>query len=226
MAVENFVRENPDSPKQGQILWEADFIDSPYFQQYLRDPMASGMELMMNEMFDSGFGGFMGGGCMWQNDDHYMHRGSWDRDYMCSLYINWTLNTHAILRTETRQGYGCELKLDDKIYFQFNKYEIDPKSYDLLNDAAFALNEGGNQAVTIEIGGHTDSKGSNRYNQKLSQQRVEAVRSYLVNKGVDPSRMTAVGYGEEMPIDTNRTAEGRANNRRVEFIRTDNECKK
>ena len=80
--------------------------------------------------------------------------------------------------------------------------------------------------VTIEIGGHTDSKGSNRYNQKLSQQRVEAVRSYLVNKGVDPSRMTAVGYGEEMPIDTNRTAEGRANNRRVEFIRTDNECKK
>ena len=121
---------------------------------------------------------------------------------------------------------GCELKLDDKIYFQFNKYEIDPKSYDLLNDAAFALNEGGNQAVTIEIGGHTDSKGSNRYNQKLSQQRVEAVRSYLVNKGVDPSRMTAVGYGEEMPIDTNRTAEGRANNRRVEFIRTDNECKK
>ena len=121
---------------------------------------------------------------------------------------------------------GCELKLDDKIYFQFNKYEIDPKSYELLNDAAFALNEGGNKAVTVEIGGHTDSKGSNKYNQKLSQQRVEAVRTYLINKGVDPARMSAVGYGEEMPIDSNRTAEGRANNRRVEFLRTDNECKK
>ena len=111
IAVENFIRENPDNPKLGQILWEADFIDSPYFQQYLRDPMASGMELMMNEMFGGGFGGFMGGGGMWQSDDHYMHRGSWDRDYMCSLYINWTLNTHAILNTETRQGYGCALKL-------------------------------------------------------------------------------------------------------------------
>ena len=121
---------------------------------------------------------------------------------------------------------GCELKLGDKIYFQFNKYEIDPKSYDLLGDVAFALNEGGNKAVTIEIGGHTDSKGSGKYNQKLSQQRVEAVRTYLVSKGVDPARMAAVGYGEDMPIDTNRTAEGRANNRRVEFIRTDNECKK
>ena len=55
---------------------------------------------------------------------------------------------------------------------------------------------------------------------------MEAVRSYLVKKGVDPARMTAVGYGEEMPIDTNRTSEGRANNRRVEFIRTDSECKK
>ncbi|MGB1699190.1 MAG: OmpA family protein [Nannocystaceae bacterium] len=121
---------------------------------------------------------------------------------------------------------GCELKLDDKIYFQFNKYEIDPKSYDLLGDVALALNEGGNKAVTIEIGGHTDSKGSGKYNQKLSQQRVEAVRTYLINKGIDPSRMTAVGYGEDMPIDTNRTAEGRANNRRVEFVRTDSECKK
>lgn len=121
---------------------------------------------------------------------------------------------------------GCQLKLDDKVYFASNKAEIQSKSFELLNDVAKALTEGGNKAVTIEIGGHTDSKGSNKYNKKLSQRRVESVRTYLINAGIPASRMTAVGYGEEMPIDTNRTAAGRANNRRVEFNRTDNECKK
>ncbi len=121
---------------------------------------------------------------------------------------------------------GCQLKLDDKVYFESAKAEIQAKSFELLNDVAKALNEGGNKAVTIEIGGHTDSKGSDRYNKKLSQERVESVRTYLINKGIAADRMTAVGYGESMPIDTNRTRAGRANNRRVEFNRTDNECKK
>lgn len=113
MAIENYIREKPDNPKEGQILWEANFIDTPYFQQYLRVPESAAFGVMMNEMFDGGFGGFMGRGHMgWRNDDHYLsHGGAWDRDYVCSLYINWTLNTHALLRTETRSGYGCALKL-------------------------------------------------------------------------------------------------------------------
>jgi OOP family OmpA-OmpF porin len=117
----------------------------------------------------------------------------------------------------------CAIKLDDKVYFEFNKWNVDPKSYKLLDDVVTVLNT--NPDITIEIGGHTDSKGSNRYNKKLSQKRVDSVREYIVNKGIKGSRVTSVGYGEERPIDTNRTAEGRANNRRVEFNRTDNpEC--
>ena len=121
---------------------------------------------------------------------------------------------------------GCQLKLDDKVYFKTAKWDIDPKSFGLLDDVAKALNEGDNKKVSIEIGGHTDSKGSSKYNKKLSQRRVNSVLEYLTGKGIDRSRMSAVGYGEDQPIDTNRTNEGRARNRRVEFRRTDNECKK
>ncbi|HEY8375396.1 MAG TPA: OmpA family protein, partial [Nannocystis sp.] len=72
--------------------------------------------------------------------------------------------------------------------------------------------------------GHTDSKGSDKYNKTLSQKRVNAVRDYLVKAGIDSSRLEPIGWGEEKPIDTNKTAEGRANNRRVEFNLKD--CKK
>lgn len=117
----------------------------------------------------------------------------------------------------------CAIKLDDKVYFEFNKYNVDPKSFTLLDDVVSVMNS--NPDVTIEVGGHTDSKGGDKYNKKLSQQRVDSVRQYIIGKGIKDSRITAVGYGEERPIDTNRTSEGRANNRRVEFNRTDNpEC--
>jgi outer membrane protein OmpA-like peptidoglycan-associated protein len=124
------------------------------------------------------------------------------------------------------QWDGCQLKIDDKVYFAFNKWDIDPRSFKLLDDVVTALNSGDNIKVTVEIGGHTDGKGSDKYNKKLSQKRVNSVLEYLVGKGVARERLTAVGYGEERPIDSNRTNEGRANNRRVEFLRTDNECKK
>ena len=75
--------------------------------------------------------------------------------------------------------------------------------------------------ATIEIQGHTDSSGSADLNRALSMLRAEAVREYLIGKGIDPARMTAVGYGEDLPIGDNATAEGRAMNRRVELIRTD-----
>jgi outer membrane protein OmpA-like peptidoglycan-associated protein len=119
----------------------------------------------------------------------------------------------------------CAIKLDDKVYFEFNKWNIDPRSYSLLDQVVAALN--GNPEVTIEIGGHTDSKGKDKYNKKLSQKRVDSVLEYLVGKGIARSRLVSVGYGESQPIDTNRSAAGRANNRRVEFNRTDNpECNK
>ncbi|HEX8038776.1 MAG TPA: OmpA family protein, partial [Chryseosolibacter sp.] len=74
-----------------------------------------------------------------------------------------------------------------------------------------------NGTVEIEISGHTDNKGSDDYNQTLSQGRSEAVVNYIISQGIDSFRLTAHGYGESKPIDTNDSDEGRANNRRVEF---------
>jgi outer membrane protein OmpA-like peptidoglycan-associated protein len=71
--------------------------------------------------------------------------------------------------------------------------------------------------MKIEIGGHTDDKGTIEYNQKLSESRAKAVVKYLVNKGIDERRLKYKGYGELSPIDTNDTEIGRFNNRRVEF---------
>ncbi|WP_372716897.1 OmpA family protein [Immundisolibacter sp.] len=71
--------------------------------------------------------------------------------------------------------------------------------------------------ATFEVAGHTDSIGSEMYNEALSQRRVDSVRTYLIQKGVDGSRMTARGYGESQPVADNATAEGRAQNRRVEL---------
>jgi OOP family OmpA-OmpF porin len=71
--------------------------------------------------------------------------------------------------------------------------------------------------LKVEIAGHTDSIGSEAYNTLLSQQRADAVRTYLIGKGVEENRMTAVGYGELEPVADNATEEGRKANRRVEF---------
>jgi len=73
--------------------------------------------------------------------------------------------------------------------------------------------------VEVEIRGYTDNIGSWKYNLRLSQKRAEAVRQYLINRGIDPKRLRAVGYGEANPIATNATAKGRAENRRIEFVR-------
>lgn len=122
----------------------------------------------------------------------------------------------------------CAIKLDGKIMYDSNKHDLESKkfkdlNYKLLDDLVTVLKT--NPDITIEIGGHTDSKSSDSYNEKLSQRRVDSVRQYLINKGIKDTRVTAVGYGEKQPVDSNKTKEGRENNRRVEINRTDNpEC--
>jgi len=102
------------------------------------------------------------------------------------------------------------------IYFDFDKATIKPESKPALEAAAKMLNE--NPTINVEIQGHTDSKGSDSYNLKLSDERAASVVAYLVtNLGIDPSRLTSKGYGESMPIASNDTDSGRALNRRVEF---------
>jgi outer membrane protein OmpA-like peptidoglycan-associated protein len=103
------------------------------------------------------------------------------------------------------------------IYFDFDKTSIKPESRPALEDAARILYE--NPTIKVEIQGHTDSIGSDKYNQRLSENRAQAVVNYLVQElGIDGGRLTAKGYGESVPVADNETEAGRALNRRVEFF--------
>jgi OOP family OmpA-OmpF porin len=109
---------------------------------------------------------------------------------------------------------GLTVRLKN-IYFDFDKTTLQSESFVELNKVVEFLKQ--NQHLEIEIAGHTDSKGSDDYNLNLSQGRSQSVVNYLISQGIDAGRLTAHGYGESKPIDTNDTDEGRANNRRVEF---------
>lgn len=109
---------------------------------------------------------------------------------------------------------GVTVRLKN-IYFDFDKTTLKNESFAELNKVVDFLKQ--NPSVEIEISGHTDNKGSDQYNETLSQGRSEAVVGYIVSQGIESYRLTARGYGESKPIDTNDTEEGRANNRRVEF---------
>lgn len=94
-----------------------------------------------------------------------------------------------------------------------------PAAHDTLRTVAAAMKA--NEDLEIEIGGHTDSVGDEGRNQRLSERRAESVKAFLVEEGIDADRLGTRGYGESQPADTNDTAAGRANNRRVGFRVTD-----
>lgn len=100
-------------------------------------------------------------------------------------------------------------------FFDFDKAVLKPEAKVKLDDMASKL-KSINLEVVIAVG-HTDSVGSDAYNQKLSIKRAEAVKAYLVSKGIDTSRVYTEGKGEKQPVADNKTAEGRAKNRRVEI---------
>ena len=110
-----------------------------------------------------------------------------------------------------------KLELGEKVYFDTAKTSIKPTSFSLLDDVAQALAQNP-QVKKVVIEGHTDAVGGEAKNLKLSQGRAEAVRAYLVKKGVEADRLDAKGYGESRPIADNKTAQGRESNRRVEFV--------
>lgn len=103
------------------------------------------------------------------------------------------------------------------VLFKTGSAAMTPMSQSVLDKVAVALMN--NPAVRAEVGGHTDNVGDAKSNQRLSQKRADAVRNYLIKKGVPADQVTAVGYGQTQPIAPNETTDGRAQNRRVELKR-------
>ena len=101
------------------------------------------------------------------------------------------------------------------VLFDFDKAVIKPEGKSKLDDLANKV-RGINLEVVIAIG-HADSIGSDAYNQKLSVRRAESVKAYLVSKGIEPNRIYTEGKGEKQPVASNKTADGRAKNRRTEI---------
>jgi outer membrane protein OmpA-like peptidoglycan-associated protein len=131
---------------------------------------------------------------------------------------------------ETKNGFedndGCPDELPKKLAKSFNgtmkgivfekgSSKVHKKSFKILDKAVALLKE--YPEVKVEVSGHTDNTGDAAENKKLSQERAEAVKAYLVEKGVEVARIAAVGYGDEKPIADNKKKPGQAKNRRIEF---------
>lgn len=126
----------------------------------------------------------------------------------------------------TRENNGCPVIKEEvrkrveyaaqRIYFATGSAKLLSKSFKSLDDVAKILNEDQNLKLSIE--GHTDNVGKDDYNQKLSESRANSVKEYFLKKGISESRLTSQGFGETRPIADNKTAAGRAKNRRVVMV--------
>jgi len=149
-------------------------------------------------------------GCPWPDSDG---DGVLDKDDQCPEIAGTVANNGCPEVTEEVQK-----QLNDyarTILFDTGKSSIKAESTSVMVDIIQILNEYPNAKFTVE--GHTDSVGSEKLNQELSEKRANSVRDFLIDKGISSSRLTAIGYGEAKPIATNNTRAGRAQNRRVEI---------
>jgi outer membrane protein OmpA-like peptidoglycan-associated protein len=148
---------------------------------------------------------------------------------------NWTVKVMAegyldvvkvqVMQAEQTTIFDVEMRPElvvgqvlsfNNIYFDSGSANIKPESFGILDNVAQTLIA--NQGVSVRIAGHTDSDGSESYNQGLSERRAAAVRDYLVTKGVSAATLSTVGYGEGQPVVPNTSAANKAQNRRIEFI--------
>lgn len=107
--------------------------------------------------------------------------------------------------------------INDKILFEFDKAVIRPESFELMDEITQVIKDNP-RIKKISVEGHTDDDGKASYNTKLSQKRADSVMKYLVEHGIEPERLTAKGFGEDVPLVPNDTEENKEKNRRVEFI--------
>ena len=149
-------------------------------------------------------------GCPWQDRDN---DGVLDKDDECPDVAGTVANNGC---PEPTVEVMTELnEYSRTILFDLNKATIRDESKETLQAIADIMEEYPN--TVFHIGGHTDSTGSAAYNEKLSEERAESVRQFLINAGIPATRLTAEGYGEARPIASNNTARGRQENRRVEI---------
>ena len=115
----------------------------------------------------------------------------------------------------TRIGDNITLNMPGNITFATNSSDLSPAFFDVLNSVGKVLTKF--DQTVVEVAGHTDSTGSDAYNQALSERRSTSVASYLQSQSINPQRMITIGLGESMPVADNATPEGRQANRRVEI---------
>lgn len=140
-------------------------------------------------------------------------------------YLFYSQNINLKEKSSQTKPYEIEVLLEpiavnnkitlNNVFFDFDKNNLKQESFVELDKLADLLKK--TPALKIEIGGHTDNKGDEKYNQTLSQQRAESVVNYLVQKGIEKSRLVAKGYGESQPVAPNDTEENKAKNRRTEL---------
>ncbi len=115
----------------------------------------------------------------------------------------------------TRDGDNITLNMPGNVTFAHDSADLSPAFFDVLNSVTKVMNKF--DKTVVEVAGHTDSTGSDSYNQRLSERRAGSVASYLRSQGISDQRLITVGMGEAMPVADNSTASGREANRRVEI---------
>jgi OmpA-OmpF porin, OOP family len=212
-GIPDNVDKCPDQPEDFDGFQDADGCPDPDNDG---DGIPDNLDLCPNDPED--FDGFQDAdGCPDPDNDH---DGIPDKDDKCPN------------EPETFNGFqdadGCpdrgrvvvtetSIEILDVIHFEYNKAVIKPDSFPIL-DAIFATLQGNPSIQLVEIQGHTDERGDDAYNLDLSDKRAKAVMKYLVDKGVDPKRVTAQGYGETQPLDRRHNEVAWAKNRRVAFL--------
>lgn len=149
-------------------------------------------------------------------------------DYLNLLFAGIGNEQQPIVFKNVRIAAGAGMNMPGKkftetrivthgINFDVNKATIKAESMGTLNMIVQVMKD--NPGIRFEVGGHTDADGDDRSNMDLSQQRANAVKEQLIKMGIDANRLTTEGYGESKPVSDNNTIEGKANNRRVEFVK-------
>ena len=167
---------------------------------YLANKDESSRERNQRMLRDAGIGAVVGGGVGYYMDTQ-------------EAKLRKQLRSTGV--SVVREGDNITLVMPGNIVFPTNGSDLRADFYDVLTSVALVLEEF--EKTIVVVAGHTDSVGSESYNQQLSERRAHSVSSFLINKKINPARFDTVGFGERSPVADNSTKEGRSSNRRVEI---------